>query len=242
MHPICGSISIVSALWTDKTSQPCVLKWIRHVCAFTPCIQLQDKQQQAECAEKLTAEVRWLEGQADEAGPFFLGPDFSLVDATMAPWFLRQVGSGMLCCSMVSARRRHSVELACLCILPCTACWRAPGLQTVVVDLVAVHCSVGWTQAQRCALQSSTYSEQHHHTLTFCCTAPLQPILEHYRGLRPPPEVQKLQRWLENIRQHPAIQATQRHPEGDQKYDQELMHHYSKYAGESAHMHECCCM
>ena len=60
----------------------------------------------------------------------------------------------------------------------------------------------------------------------------LQPILDHYRGLRLPPEVQKLQRWLDNIRQHPAIQATQRHPEGDQKYDQELMHHYSKYAGE----------
>jgi hypothetical protein len=74
-----------------------------------------------------------------------------------------------------------------------------------------------------------------HHILTLPCTVPSQPILEHYRGLRLPPEVKKLQRWLDNIRQHPAIQATQRHPEGDQKYDQELMHHYSKYAGEGLH-------
>lgn len=60
---------------------------------------------------------------------------------------------------------------------------------------------------------------------------PLQPILEHYRGLSLPPEAQKLRRWLDNIRQHPAIKATQCHPEGDDKYEQELMHHYSKYAG-----------
>jgi hypothetical protein len=61
---------------------------------------------------------------------------------------------------------------------------------------------------------------------------PSQPIMEHYRGLRLPSEVHKLRRWLDNIRQHPVIHATQRHPEGDQKYEQELMRHYSKYAGE----------
>ena len=56
--------------------------------------------------------------------------------------------------------------------------------------------------------------------------------MKHYRGVELPAEVQKLRRWLDNIRQHPAIRATQRHPEGDQKYEQELMRHYSKYAGE----------
>ena len=93
-----------------------------------PCVQPQDKQQQAECAEKLTAEVRWLEGQADEAGPFFLGPDFSLVDATMAPWFLRQVWVfGMLCCGgIVSMHHYCVVGHASLCALPCTVCWRTP--------------------------------------------------------------------------------------------------------------------
>jgi glutathione S-transferase len=68
----------------------------RYACWPMCLTQTQDKQQQAECAEKLTAEVHWLEGQADDEGPYFLGPDFSLVDATIAPWFLRQVGVGPL--------------------------------------------------------------------------------------------------------------------------------------------------
>lgn len=69
----------------------------------------------------------------------------------------------------------------------------------------------------------------------------LQPILEHYRGLSLPPEAKKLRRWLENIKQHPAVKATQRHPEegpGDDGkfYEQELLKHYSKYAGGLLHL------
>jgi len=72
----------------------------------------QDKQQQVECAEKLRAEVTWLEGEANATGPFFLGADFSLVDATLAPWFLRQV---RMTCLLLLVTYRHSLAAAVLC-------------------------------------------------------------------------------------------------------------------------------
>jgi hypothetical protein len=80
------------------------------------------------------AEVRWLEGQADEAGPFFLGPDFSLVDATMAPWFLRQVG--VLQTLLVPSRILPAVS--CTTCRPTAApvCGSGPRLVTLIVHLV----------------------------------------------------------------------------------------------------------
>lgn len=42
-------------------------------------VRRQDKAQQAEVAEQLQAELDWLESCADQAGPFFMGAEFSLV-------------------------------------------------------------------------------------------------------------------------------------------------------------------
>lgn len=39
----------------------------------------QDKAQQAEVAQQLEEEYDWLEDNADQAGPYFLGAEFSLV-------------------------------------------------------------------------------------------------------------------------------------------------------------------
>jgi len=50
----------------------------------------QDQGQQQECADQITSEMNWLESQADLGGPFFFGEQFSLVDAALVPWFLRQ--------------------------------------------------------------------------------------------------------------------------------------------------------
>lgn len=62
----------------------------------------------------------------------------------------------------------------------------------------------------------------------------MQHILEHYRGSVAKDivaDAPRLRRWLEAIEAHPAIKATQTHPEGDHKYPEELINHYSKYAG-----------
>lgn len=50
----------------------------------------QDNGQQEECAQQITTEMKWLESQAHDDGPFFSGSQFSMVDAAIAPWFLRQ--------------------------------------------------------------------------------------------------------------------------------------------------------
>ncbi|BDA45327.1 probable glutathione S-transferase omega-1 [Coccomyxa sp. Obi] len=50
---------------------------IRHVAS--PRTGPQDKAQQAEVAQQLQAECDWLEDNADQAGPYFLGAEFSLV-------------------------------------------------------------------------------------------------------------------------------------------------------------------
>ena len=46
---------------------------------------------QEECRATITDELRWLELQADPAGPHFLGVQFSLVDAVrlgfLLAWF-----------------------------------------------------------------------------------------------------------------------------------------------------------
>lgn len=40
-------------------------------------------------AAEAEAELQWLESQIHEEGPFFLGEQLTLVDAALAPWFLR---------------------------------------------------------------------------------------------------------------------------------------------------------
>jgi hypothetical protein len=37
----------------------------------------------------LHEQLRWLEGRFDSMGPFFMGAGFSLVDASLLPFFLR---------------------------------------------------------------------------------------------------------------------------------------------------------
>lgn len=44
---------------------------------------------QQECLDHLSGELRWLESQVHPVGPHFLGPQFSLVDAALLPWFQR---------------------------------------------------------------------------------------------------------------------------------------------------------
>lgn len=39
----------------------------------------QDAAQQAEVAQQIEAECDWLEANVDQAGPFFMGTEFSLV-------------------------------------------------------------------------------------------------------------------------------------------------------------------
>ncbi|WIA20134.1 hypothetical protein OEZ85_005984 [Tetradesmus obliquus] len=43
----------------------------------------------APAAEDLSAALAWLEGQASSSGPFILGAEFSLVDAALAPFYIR---------------------------------------------------------------------------------------------------------------------------------------------------------
>jgi glutathione S-transferase len=122
----------------EQASRACITALPK--CCLTHCIPPQDKQQQAECAEKLTAEVRWLEGQADEAGPFFLGSDFSLVDATMAPWFLRQVG----CLAGCAVAHCDTSQLWCGACLPGRVAMQRLLEETLhlganYVTMVAVH-------------------------------------------------------------------------------------------------------
>ncbi|EIE20099.1 glutathione S-transferase [Coccomyxa subellipsoidea C-169] len=61
----------------------------RFVPLFYRILIRQDVGQQAEVAEQLQAECDWLEDNADQAGPFFMGTEFSLVDCAMIPWFVR---------------------------------------------------------------------------------------------------------------------------------------------------------
>ena len=65
--------------------------WTADSCMCAPghACNRQDKAQQAEVAQQLEAQCDWLEAQADSAGPFFMGANFSLVDCALVPWFVR---------------------------------------------------------------------------------------------------------------------------------------------------------
>ncbi len=49
----------------------------------------QDPQGQQQGADALREQLRWLEGCFDSNGPFFMGEQFSLVDISILPFFLR---------------------------------------------------------------------------------------------------------------------------------------------------------
>ena len=49
----------------------------------------QDKEGQQQAAQTLDTELRWLEAHFDSLGPYFLGTEFSLVDISLLPFFLR---------------------------------------------------------------------------------------------------------------------------------------------------------
>jgi glutathione S-transferase len=49
----------------------------------------QTEEAQQECRQRLAGVLEWLDSQADPEGPFFLGKQFTLVDAALAPFFLR---------------------------------------------------------------------------------------------------------------------------------------------------------
>lgn len=57
--------------------------------AFYGILLRQEKQQQKEAAEQLSHACEWLDRHCDAEGPYFLGPQFTLVDAALAPFFLR---------------------------------------------------------------------------------------------------------------------------------------------------------
>eukprot|EP00884_Botryococcus_braunii_P000996 jgi/Botrbrau1/10898/Bobra.0025s0072.2 len=86
---------VVPDLWPPKDAVKARGRCILHrfdtefLPAFYNLLLRQDKQGQAQAAEKLREELMWLEKECDGVGPFFLGEAFSLVDAGLIPWFLR---------------------------------------------------------------------------------------------------------------------------------------------------------
>ena len=56
---------------------------------FYSCLQAQDIEPQVKHAEGLKTEISRLVDAADPTGPFFLGPQISMVDVQFAPWMLR---------------------------------------------------------------------------------------------------------------------------------------------------------
>ncbi|CAL8468830.1 g8371 [Coccomyxa elongata] len=57
--------------------------------AFYRLLLRQDKEGQQQAAQTLDTELRWLEGHFDSLGPYFMGTEFSLVDISLLPFFLR---------------------------------------------------------------------------------------------------------------------------------------------------------
>jgi len=61
----------------------------RFLPAFYGILLRQDEEAQREAAWRLAVACEWLDAQCDAEGPYFMGPQFSLVDAALAPFFLR---------------------------------------------------------------------------------------------------------------------------------------------------------
>lgn len=45
--------------------------------------------QRRQCGQIMTTELLWLESEASSEGPYFSGKQFSAVDLTLLPWFIR---------------------------------------------------------------------------------------------------------------------------------------------------------
>ncbi|KAF1814357.1 glutathione S-transferase [Eremomyces bilateralis CBS 781.70] len=71
-----------SRLWSDHANRHIVPTFYRY-------LQEQDAEKQLEHAVDLKNQIAKLVTAADPAGPFFLGPTLSFVDAQIAPWVLR---------------------------------------------------------------------------------------------------------------------------------------------------------
>ncbi|RJE22900.1 Glutathione transferase [Aspergillus sclerotialis] len=69
-------------LWTDHINRNIVPNFYR-------VLQEQDQQKQISNAQELQNRLNQLITVANAQGPFFLGPDISLVDVQIAPWILR---------------------------------------------------------------------------------------------------------------------------------------------------------
>ena len=65
---------------------------------------------QEECRATITDELRWLESQADPAGPHFLGAQFSLVDAVRPRAGIYAVKTASACCWVCA---RHCCACTC---------------------------------------------------------------------------------------------------------------------------------
>ncbi|KAF8422041.1 hypothetical protein EV426DRAFT_607300 [Tirmania nivea] len=71
-----------SRLWCDHINRHIVPTFYRY-------LQEQDPLKVPEHAEELRVEIDKLVNVADAVGPFFMGPYITLVDVSVAPWFLR---------------------------------------------------------------------------------------------------------------------------------------------------------
>ncbi|KAK9915028.1 hypothetical protein WJX75_003796 [Coccomyxa subellipsoidea] len=57
--------------------------------AFYRLLLRQDSEGQQQAAQALSTELHWLEAHFDSMGPYFMGTEFSLVDISLLPFFLR---------------------------------------------------------------------------------------------------------------------------------------------------------
>ena len=60
-----------------------------HPCFEAPSKCRKGEEARAACSKAMAQELLWLEGQTDAEGPYYLGKQFSAVDCTLLPWFIR---------------------------------------------------------------------------------------------------------------------------------------------------------
>jgi glutathione S-transferase len=71
-----------SRLWSDHINRNIIPVFYRY-------LQAQESSEQSRYAKELTEQIAKLVSVADQAGPFFLGPNMTFVDVQMAPWVIR---------------------------------------------------------------------------------------------------------------------------------------------------------
>lgn len=65
-------------------------------CKFRGCLLIglptvcrKSSEARVACSKAMSQELIWLEGQTHAEGPYFMGKQFSAVDCTLLPWFIR---------------------------------------------------------------------------------------------------------------------------------------------------------